>query len=131
MMEISFYREKLSESGHRMLNASIEESQRRHHYYLGLEHLFIAFADPEKAMFQELMAAIGLNVEAVLFSLAEHLNISRTRWCSLPVTAARVSARGSGIFASRLLNWPNGFLRRSSYIRFTSIRMSGNRCSVF
>ena len=77
MMEISFYREKLSESGHRMLNASIEESQRRHHYYLGLEHLFIAFADQEKTMFQELMAAIGLNVEAVLFSLAEHLNISR------------------------------------------------------
>lgn len=68
MMEISFYREKLSESGHRMLNASIEESQRRHHYYLGLEHLFIAFADQEKTMFQELMAAIGLNVEAVLFS---------------------------------------------------------------
>jgi len=77
MMEISFYREKLSESGHRMLNASIEESQRRHHYYLGLEHLFIAFADQEKTMFQELMAAIGLNVDAVLFSLAEHLNISR------------------------------------------------------
>jgi len=77
MMEISFYREKLSESGHRMLNASIEESQRRHHYYLGLEHLFTAFADQEKTMFQELMAAIGLDVEAVLFSLAEHLNISR------------------------------------------------------
>jgi len=77
MMEISFYREKLSESGHRMLNSSIEESQRRHHYYLGLEHLFIAFADQEKTMFQELIAAIGLNVDAVLFSLAEHLNISR------------------------------------------------------
>jgi len=77
MMEISFYREKLSESGHRVLNASIEESQRRHHYYLGLEHLFIAFADQEKTLFQELMAAIGLNVEAVLYSVNEHLNISR------------------------------------------------------
>jgi ATP-dependent Clp protease ATP-binding subunit ClpA len=77
MMEISFYREKLSESGHRMLNASIEESQRRHHYYLGLEHLFIAFADQEKTLFRELMAAIGLNVEAVLYSVNEHLNISR------------------------------------------------------
>jgi ATP-dependent Clp protease ATP-binding subunit ClpA len=77
MMEISFYREKLSESGHRMLNTSIEESQRRHHYYLGLEHLFIAFADQEKTLFQELMAAIGLNVEAVLYSVNEHLNISR------------------------------------------------------
>jgi len=77
MMEISFYREKLSESGHRMLNASIEESQRRHHYYLGLEHLFIAFADQEKGLFRELMAAIGLNVEAVLYSVNEHLNISR------------------------------------------------------
>ncbi len=77
MMEISFYREKLSESGHRMLNASIEESQRRHHYYLGLEHLFIAFADQEKALFHDLMASIGLNVEAVLYSVNEHLNISR------------------------------------------------------
>lgn len=77
MMEISFYREKLSESGHRVLNASIEESQRRHHYYLGLEHLFIAFAEQEKPLFRELMAAIGLNVDAVLYSVNEHLNISR------------------------------------------------------
>ncbi|MBI5905698.1 MAG: ATP-dependent Clp protease ATP-binding subunit, partial [Deltaproteobacteria bacterium] len=77
MMEISFYREKLSESGHRVLNSSIEESQRRHHYYLGLEHLFIAFADQEKTLFRELMSAIGLNVEAVLYSVNEHLNISR------------------------------------------------------
>jgi ATP-dependent Clp protease ATP-binding subunit ClpC len=77
MMEISFYREKLSESGHRVLNASIEESQRRHHYYLGLEHLFIAFAEEEKVLFRELMASIGLNVEAVQYSVNEHLNISR------------------------------------------------------
>ncbi len=77
MMEISFYREKLSDSGHRMLNASIEESQRRHHYYLGLEHLFIAFAEQEKTLFRDLMTAIGLNVEAVLYSVNEHLNISR------------------------------------------------------
>ncbi len=77
MMEISFYREKLSESGHRVLNASIEESQRRHHYYLGLEHLFIAFAEEEKALFRELMSSIGLNVEAVQYSVNEHLNISR------------------------------------------------------
>jgi ATP-dependent Clp protease ATP-binding subunit ClpC len=77
MMEISFYREKLSDSGHRVLNASIEESQRRHHYYLGLEHLFIAFAEEEKTLFRELMASIGLNVEAVQYSVNEHLNISR------------------------------------------------------
>ncbi|GAB4368797.1 MAG: ATP-dependent Clp protease ATP-binding subunit [Deltaproteobacteria bacterium] len=77
MMEISFYREKLSESGHRMLNSSIEESQRRHHYYLGLEHLFIAFAEQEKTLFRDLMASVGLNVEAVLYSVNEHLNISR------------------------------------------------------
>jgi ATP-dependent Clp protease ATP-binding subunit ClpC len=77
MMEISFYREKLSESGHRVLNASIEESQRRHHYYLGLEHLFIAFAEEEKSLFRELMGSIGLNVEAVQYSVNEHLNISR------------------------------------------------------
>ncbi len=77
MMEISFYREKLSDSGHRVLNTSIEESQRRHHYYLGLEHLFIAFAEEEKALFRELMASIGLNVEAVQYSVNEHLNISR------------------------------------------------------
>lgn len=77
MMEISFYREKLSDSGHRMLNASIEESQRRHHYYLGLEHLFIAFAEQEKTLFRDLMASVGLNVEAVLYSVNEHLNISR------------------------------------------------------
>src|SRR3989304_9261203 len=77
MMEISFYREKLSEAGHRMLNSSIEESQRRHHYYLGLEHLFISFAEQEKSLFRDLMGSVGLNVEAVLYSVNEHLNISR------------------------------------------------------
>jgi ATP-dependent Clp protease ATP-binding subunit ClpA len=60
-----------------MLNSSIEESQRRHHYYLGLEHLFLAFAEQEKSVFRELMASVGLNVEAVLYSVNEHLNISR------------------------------------------------------
>jgi ATP-dependent Clp protease ATP-binding subunit ClpA len=77
MMEISFYREKLSDSGHRVLNAAIEESQRRHHYYLGLEHLFVAFAVEEKATFAELMASIGLDVDAVIYSVNEHLNVSR------------------------------------------------------
>ena len=60
-----------------MLNTSIEESQRRHHYYLGLEHLFIAFAEQEKTLFRDLMASVGLSVEAVLYSVNEHLNISR------------------------------------------------------
>src|SRR5512145_1004945 len=77
MMEISFYREKLSDSGHRMLNASIEESQRRHHYYLGLEHLFIAFAGEEKVLFRELMETVRLDTDAVLYSVNEQLNISR------------------------------------------------------
>src|SRR5512138_2070500 len=77
MMEISFYREKLSEAGHRVLDGAIEESQRRHHYYLGLEHLFVAFAGESGDLFRELMETVRLDTDAVLYSVNEQLNISR------------------------------------------------------
>lgn len=77
MMEISFYREKLSEGGHKVLNAAIEESQRRHHYYLGPEHIFVAFASVEKPLFADLMGLVGLVPDAVVGAVNEHLGVSR------------------------------------------------------
>jgi len=76
-MEIAFYREKLSEKAQGLLNSAIEESQKRHHYYLGLEHLFIAFSDVEKDLFQDLVNAVGLESESVILSVKEYLGISR------------------------------------------------------
>jgi ATP-dependent Clp protease ATP-binding subunit ClpA len=77
MMEISFYREKLSESGHRVLNAAIEESQRRHHYYPRAGAPVHRVRRGVEGAVPGLMGAIGLNVEAVQYSVNEHLNISR------------------------------------------------------
>ncbi|RMG59705.1 MAG: ATP-dependent Clp protease ATP-binding subunit [Deltaproteobacteria bacterium] len=77
MMEISFYRDRLSEKAQKMLNVAIEESQRRHHYYLGLEHLFIAFSSVEKGLFGDLMRGINLDAESVISSLKDYLSISR------------------------------------------------------
>jgi len=76
MMEISFYREKLSESGHRVLNASIEESQRRHHYYSAGAPVH-RVREEEKALFRELMDPSG-STSSGQYSVNEHLNISRS-----------------------------------------------------
>jgi ATP-dependent Clp protease ATP-binding subunit ClpA len=77
MMEIAFYRERLSGKAQGMLNSAIEESQKRHHYYLGLEHLFIAFSETEKELFYDLVKEVGLESESVILSVKEYLGISR------------------------------------------------------
>ncbi|NIO16759.1 MAG: AAA domain-containing protein [Deltaproteobacteria bacterium] len=77
MMEIAFYRERLTEKAQKMLSSAIEESQKRHHYYLGLEHLFISFSGVEKQLFQDLVKSVGLEPESVIYSLKEYLSISR------------------------------------------------------
>ncbi len=77
MMEIAFYRDRLSEKAQKMLNTAIEESQRRHHYYLGLEHLFVAFSSVERLLFAELMRGINLDADAIVTSVNDYLSISR------------------------------------------------------
>ncbi len=77
MTELEDIKEKLTPSARRVLEAAIEESKTRQHYYLGVEHLFLAFAKVEENFFREVMEDLNLDVYHVINFLNEHLNVSR------------------------------------------------------
>jgi ATP-dependent Clp protease ATP-binding subunit ClpA len=77
MTELEGFKGKLSTRAQMVLDGAIEESKNRQHYYLGVEHLFLAFAKVEEDFFREVMDDLNLDVYHVLNFLSEHLNISR------------------------------------------------------
>ncbi|MCK4738752.1 MAG: ATP-dependent Clp protease ATP-binding subunit [Deltaproteobacteria bacterium] len=77
MTELDNYKDKLTPKAQALLDLAVEESKKRQHYYLGAEHLFIAFAVIEDTFFKEVMDDVNLDIYHVLNFLDEHLNISR------------------------------------------------------
>ncbi len=77
MAEVDELKENLTEKAGKVLDTAIEESKRRQHYYLGVEHLFMAFANVEEKFFREVMEDLNLDVFHVLNFLSEHLKVSR------------------------------------------------------
>lgn len=77
MIDLSHYRDRLSDSGYRVLAQAIEESQRRHHYYLGVEHIFLAFSKVEMAFFEQIVGELRLDSQKVLHALNEYLNVCK------------------------------------------------------
>jgi len=74
--ELENMREKLSAKAERVLDLALEESKKREHYYLGVEHLFLAFSRVEKAFFREVMEDLNLDAGHVISFLNEHLNVT-------------------------------------------------------
>jgi len=77
MIELDDIKEKLTPGARKVVEAAVEESKTRQHYYLGVEHLFLAFAKVEEHFFREVMEDLNLDVYHVINFLNEHLNISR------------------------------------------------------
>ncbi len=77
MTEIEDIKEKLTPVARRVVEAAVEESKNRQHFYLGVEHLFLAFAKVEETFFREVMEDLNLDVYHVINFLNEHLNVSR------------------------------------------------------
>ncbi|HXI10913.1 MAG TPA: ATP-dependent Clp protease ATP-binding subunit [Thermodesulfobacteriota bacterium] len=77
MTELEEIKEKLTPAAKKVVEAAVEESKTRQHYYLGVEHLFLAFAKVEENFFREVMEDLNLDVYHVLNFLNEHLNVSR------------------------------------------------------
>jgi ATP-dependent Clp protease ATP-binding subunit ClpA len=77
MIDLSHYRDRLSDSGYRVLAQAIEESQRRHHFYLGVEHIFLAFSKVEMAFFEQILGELRLDSKKVLHALNEYLNVCK------------------------------------------------------
>ena len=77
MLEIDSIRERLTLRATRVLEGAIEQSQKRQHYYLGVEHIFVSFAKVEAVFFNEMMLDLNLDTRQIISFVNEHLNICR------------------------------------------------------
>ena len=77
MAEMDEIKERFTPAARKIIDAAIEESKTRQHYYLGVEHIFLAFAKLEERFFREILEDLNLDVYHVTNFLNEHLNISR------------------------------------------------------
>jgi len=74
MIDLSNYKDYLSEKAHQVLTSAIEESQKRQHYYLGVEHIFLAILDVESGLFADLAGKLNLSPKKVIHSLEEYMS---------------------------------------------------------
>jgi ATP-dependent Clp protease ATP-binding subunit ClpC len=65
--------DKFSETGQKVIYRAIEESRRRDHNYLSVEHIFTALGDIENQLFHEAMQSVGLEPRAVVHLLEQEL----------------------------------------------------------
>jgi len=77
MIDLSNYKEYLSDKAHQVLTSAIEESQRRQHYYLGVEHIFLALMEVEANLFTDIADKLNVNTQKIISSLQEYLNTPR------------------------------------------------------
>ena len=66
MFNLDYYEDKLSGSGYRVLTISIEESKRRKHYYLGLEHVFYALTLVDEDLLNEIFIELKIDKRKVV-----------------------------------------------------------------
>jgi ATP-dependent Clp protease ATP-binding subunit ClpA len=66
MIDFGNYKDYFSEKVGEILNQAVEESKKRQHGNLGVEHLFIAFSRVEDTFFKEVMSELGLDPQVVL-----------------------------------------------------------------
>ena len=77
MIDLAHYRDRLSEKAQELIAYAIEESQRRQHYYLGVEHLFLSVVKVENQFYKEVMYELGVDPNAVVSLLKEALSVSK------------------------------------------------------
>jgi ATP-dependent Clp protease ATP-binding subunit ClpA len=80
MIDLSNYKDYLSEKAHRVLSSAIQESQKRQHHYLGVEHIFLAITEVESNLFAEIAEKLNFSPRDAVLSLREYLNSSKQVW---------------------------------------------------
>ncbi|MBI1762623.1 MAG: ATP-dependent Clp protease ATP-binding subunit [Acidobacteria bacterium] len=73
MFDLGSMTDKFSETGQKVIYRAIEESRRREHNYLSVEHIFTALGDIEHQLFQDAMQSVGLESRAVVHMLEQEL----------------------------------------------------------
>lgn len=74
-IDLRNYRHYFSEKAHSVVDRAIEESMKRNHYYLGVEHLFLAFSQVEPTFFRTVLAELSLDPEHIIDFLKDHMEI--------------------------------------------------------
>ena len=77
MLDLGPLTDKFSDSGQKIIYRAIEESRRRDHNFLSVEHIFTVFGEVESNLFLESMTSIGVDPEAVRQLLEIELSKSR------------------------------------------------------
>ena len=77
MIDLSNYKDYLSDKAHQVLASAIEESQKRQHYYLGVEHIFWAIMEVENILFANLADKLNVSPKKVVSSLEVYLSVSK------------------------------------------------------
>lgn len=77
MLDLGPLTDKFSESGQKVIYRAIEESRRREHNFLSVEHIFTALGEVEGNLFSDAMQAIGVDPGAVKQMLEGELAKSR------------------------------------------------------
>lgn len=73
MFDLGSMTDKFSETGQKVIYRAIEESRRREHNYLSVEHIFTALGDIENQLFQDAMQSVGVESRAVVHMLEQEL----------------------------------------------------------
>lgn len=73
MFDLGSMTDKFSETGQKVIYRAIEESRRRDHNYLSVEHIFTALGDIENQLFLESMQSVGIEPRAVTHLLEQEL----------------------------------------------------------
>jgi len=77
MIDLSNYKDYLSDKAHQVLVSAIEESQKRQHHYLGVEHIFLAITEVDNSLFTEVADKLNVCPKKVVNSLQEYLRVSK------------------------------------------------------
>lgn len=77
MFDFSAFRERLSERAQKVISYAIEEAQKRNHYYVGVEHLFLAVSLVETKLFDSVFESVGVDPHIIRSSINEYLNVPR------------------------------------------------------
>ena len=76
-IDLRNYRPYFSGKAHEVVNRAIEESKGRNHYYLGVEHIFLAFSQVEPILFKTVLSELGLDPEHIIGFLNDHMEASQ------------------------------------------------------
>lgn len=77
MFDLTSFKERLSERAQKVIKCAIEEAQRRNHYYLGVEHIFLSLSMVETKLFDTVFESVGIEPDLIRKATSNYLNTPR------------------------------------------------------